>query len=116
MKAKRIYFSTKFTSFPGTTLVLTTYFSWFASRIGAPFLNAGPVQSHHRNSCCVSLSWYANNLIPISVDVVKPLDFNLLLRTVRDLLDELPEQRLARMMGKAPPLRFYSSNGKEFEA
>lgn len=43
----------------------------------------------------------------------KPLDFNLLLKTVSDLLNEPAEQRLARLTGKETILRYHSSTGKE---
>ena len=43
----------------------------------------------------------------------KPLDFNLLLRTVSDLINESAEQRLARMTGKETILHYHSSTGKE---
>jgi len=46
----------------------------------------------------------------------KPLDFNLLLKTVSDLIEEPAQQRLARMMGKETILSYHSSIGKEPEA
>jgi CheY-like chemotaxis protein len=46
----------------------------------------------------------------------KPLDFPLLLKTVSDLLNEPPEQRLARLTGEATILHYHSSTGKELGA
>ena len=41
----------------------------------------------------------------------KPLDFNLLLKTVADLLNEPVELRLARLAGKRTILHYHSSTG-----
>ena len=43
----------------------------------------------------------------------KPLDFNRLLKTVRDLLNEPAERRLGRLTGKESILRYHSPTRKE---
>ncbi len=46
----------------------------------------------------------------------KPLDFNLLLQTVKEVLDEPAELRLARLTGRSTVFHYHPSNGTQLGA